>query len=364
MKNSKAHDVFYRNNCMIYEKMLNLMNFKMKNRNTVDYQSAFIQILKKSVPSNMHLAEEVCAALGISTDSAYRRLRGETDFTLNEAVKICLYFGIPLEALNSEMDDVVTFRINKILSNGDSFSNYLDALDRDLSWLSKFENSMLFYAAEDIPVFYHFFFPRLSRFKLIYWTKSILSVPQYQGLKAEEIDLPENWEGRVLNITRSYQGIATTEIWNEDTIKSTLQQIKFYWEAGFFRETDTLLGILEDFTNLIEMASKQAEAGRKYNPVKGTYTETPYSLYISDLMIGNNHVYMASGDRNSSYIGYGSFNYMRTANTAFNQQVSSWLDNLIAKSTLVSKVAEKQRNQFFKQAFRRVELFKEEIAAG
>ena len=48
MKNSKAHDVFYRNNCMIYEKMLNLMNFKMKNRNTVDYQSAFIQILKKS----------------------------------------------------------------------------------------------------------------------------------------------------------------------------------------------------------------------------------------------------------------------------------------------------------------------------
>jgi hypothetical protein len=336
----------------------------MKIRNSMDYQSAFIQILKKSVPSNVHLAEEVCSALGISTDSAYRRLRGETDFTLNEAVKICIYFGIPLEALNSEMDDVVSFKINNVLSNGDSFSNYLDALERDLAWLSKFENSMLYYAAEDIPVFYHFFFPRLSRFKLIYWTKSILSVPQYQGLKVEEIDLPKNWEEKVLGITRTYQKIATTEIWNEDTIKSTLQQIKFYWEAGFFRETDTLLGILEDLTDMIGMASRQAEAGRKYIPAKGTFTDTPYSLYISDLMIGNNHVYMACGERNSSYIGYGSFNYMRTANTAFNQQVSGWLDNLIAKSTLVSKVAEKQRNQFFKQAFRRVEQFKEEISAG
>lgn len=330
----------------------------------MDYQGSFIQVMKKSVPANMHLAEEVSRALGISADSAYRRLRGETDFTLNETVKLCMHFGIPLEALNSEMEDVVTFRINNILGNGNSFSTYLDSLDRDLTWLAKFDDSMLYYAAEDIPVFYHFFFPRLSRFKMIYWTKSILNVPQYQGMKVEDVELPTDWAEKVAVITPKYQRIPTTEIWNEDTIKSTLQQVKFYWEAGFFSQTDTLLDVLEDLLLLIEMASKQAEVGRKYNPHKGTFTDTPFSLYISDLMIGNNHVYMSCGERDSSYIGYGSFNYMRTANASFNRQVGGWLDNLIAKSTLVSRVAEKQRNQFFKQALKRVEQLREEISAG
>jgi hypothetical protein len=330
----------------------------------MDYQGAFIQIIKKSVPAHIHLAEEVSCALGISADSAYRRLRGETDFTLNETVKLCLHFSIPLEALNSEMEDVVTFKINNILGTSNRFSTYLDSLDRDLTWLTKFDDSMLYYAAEDTPVFYHFFFPRLSAFKIIYWTKSILNAPQFQGLKVEDMVLPEDWKDKILDITQKYQSIPTTEIWNEDTIKSTLQQIKFYWEAGFFQEINTVIGVLEDLSNLIDMASKQAELGRKFNPVKGTYTDTPFSLYISDLMIGNNHVYMATGERSTSYIGYASFNYMRTANASFNKQVSDWLENLIAKSTLVSKVAEKQRNQFFKLSLKRVEQLMEEISAG
>jgi hypothetical protein len=330
----------------------------------MDYQGAFVQIIKKSVPAHIHLAEEVSCALGISADSAYRRLRGETDFTLNETVKLCLHFSIPLEALNSEMEDVVTFKINNILGNSNRFSTYLDSLDRDLAWLTKFDDSMLYYAAEDTPVFYHFFFPRLSAFKIIYWTKSILNAPQFQGLKVEDMVLPEDWKDKILDITQKYQSIPTTEIWNEDTIKSTLQQIKFYWEAGFFQEIDTVKGVLEDLKNLIDMASKQAELGRKFNPVKGTYTDTPFSLYISDLMIGNNHVYMATGERSTSYIGYASFNYMRTANASFNRQVNDWLENLIAKSTLVSKVAEKQRNQFFKLSLKRIEQLMEEISAG
>lgn len=330
----------------------------------MDYQTSFVQIIKDTIPANIHLAEELSSALGISADSAYRRLRGETDFTLNETITLCKHFSIPLEALNTEMEDVVSFRINNILGNENSFYTYLSSLDRDLTWLNRFNDSMLYYAAEDLPVFYHFFFPRLARFKTIYWTKSILNVPAFQGLKAEEVILPDDWSERLVEIARKYQNIATTEIWNEDTIKSTLQQIRFYWEAGFFRDYETLVGILEDMQGVIEMASRQAEIGKKYNPVKGTFTDTSFSLYISDLMIGNNHVFMSSGERNSSYIGYGSFNYMRTTNAVFNRQIGGWLENLIAKSTLVSRVAEKQRNQFFKQALKRIVQLRDELAAG
>jgi len=39
---------------------------------------------------------------------------------------------------------------------------------------------------------------------------------------------------------------------------------------------------------------------------------------------------------------------MSTGNPAFNHQNELWVDNLISKSTQISRTAEKIRNQFFK----------------
>lgn len=335
---------------------------KRKKIMEVNYQSLFVEILKRTAPGNLNLAEEISGVLEISLDSTYRRLRGETELTLNETVLLCRHFDIPLEALNTELPDVVTFKINKLTGSSESFGGYLDGLAKDLSWMNRYDNRSLYYAAEDMPVFYHFFFPDLARFKMIYWTKSILNVPEYQGFKVEDMQVPEDWGPRVQAISDLFQRVPTVEIWNDDTIKSTLQQIRFYWEAGFFREKCTALKVLEELKSLIEMVQRQAEVGRKYNPAKGQYYETAFSLYISDLMIGNNCVFLTASDKQSSYIGYNSFNYMRTTNRFFNEQVEAWLQNLISKSTLVSKVAEKQRNQFFKSNLQRIEAFRQQVS--
>lgn len=328
-----------------------------------NYQSVFIEILKRLAPGNLNLAEEVSQLLGISADSTYRRLRGETELTLNETVMLCRHFDIPLEALNHELPDVVTFKINKLSDSVNSFSGYLDGLEKDLINILKSEGNNLHYAAEDLPLFYHFFFPELARFKMIYWTKSIMNVSSYQGYKVEDMQFPDDWVGRAKGISELFAKVPTIEIWNEDTIKSTLQQIKFYWEAGFFKEKETMQNVMGEFKALIDMVHKQAEVGHKYNPWKGQYSQTPYSLYISDLMIGNNCVFFSAGEKRSSYIGYNSFNYMRTANHYFNDQVQKWLQNLIGKSTLVSAVAEKHRNQFFKEQMRRTDLLLAQLSA-
>ena len=328
-----------------------------------NYQSVFIEILKRLAPGNLNLAEEVSQLLGISADSTYRRLRGETELTLNETVMLCRHFDIPLEALNQELPDVVTFKINKLSDSVNSFSGYLDGLEKDLINILKSEGNSLHYAAEDLPLFYHFFFPELARFKMIYWTKSIMNVSSYQGYKVEDMQFPDDWVGRAKGISELFAKVPTIEIWNEDTIKSTLQQIKFYWEAGFFKEKETMQNVMGEFKALIDMVHKQAEVGHKYNPWKGQYSQTPYSLYISDLMIGNNCVFFSAGEKRSSYIGYNSFNYMRTANHYFNDQVQKWLQNLIGKSTLVSAVAEKHRNQFFKEQMRRTDLLLAQLSA-
>jgi hypothetical protein len=72
-------------------------------------------------------------------------------------------------------------------------------------------------------------------------------------------------------------------------------------------------------------------------------------------MIGNNCVLVKTDKRKISFLGYNTFNFMSTGNPLFNEQNALWMENLIAKSTQISRSAEKIRNQFFRTLMRRLE---------
>jgi hypothetical protein len=327
-----------------------------------NHQAYFIEMLRKAVPPNLNLADEICTLLNISADSAYRRLRSETEFTLNETVTLCNHFDVPLEILGSQMSaDSVTFKTNKLNNDQNSFTVYLEGLYRDLSWLQKYEDAEIIYAAEDLPVFYSLFFPLLARFKMCYWTKSILNVPEMQRLKIEDVQLPVTWNESASKISELFLKLKSIEIWNEDTMKSTFQQIKFYWEAGFFREKKTAIEVIDEFKDVINMIERQSEAGKKLDFKKGQFTNADFVLYTSDLMIGNNTVIIKAGEKQACYLSYNSFNYMRTVNRHFNEESEAWIRNLIGKSTLVSMVSEKQRNQFFKATINKIDTLRKTI---
>ncbi len=311
-------------------------------------QAFFVETLRKAIPSNYNLADEVSEVLGISADSSYRRLRCETEFTLSETLTLCNHFDVPLESLSANFTEAVTFRTNKLSSEINSFTQYLDGLYRDLSWLHQFEESEIVYAAEDLPVFYSLLFPAIARFKMSYWSKSILNVPEMQRLKIEDVHLPESWHDTAAKISQLFLNVRSIEIWNSDTMKSTIEQFRFYWESGFFREKVTAIELLDEMDKLVDTIQLQAEEGKKINNRTGQISQAEYVLYASELMIGNNTVYIKGEHKEASYIGYNTFNYMRTGNRFFNEQVDSWQKNLISKSTLISKVGEKQRAQFFK----------------
>jgi hypothetical protein len=130
-------------------------------------------------------------------------------------------------------------------------------------------------------------------------------------------------------------------------MSSTLKQVKFYWEAGLFENQEDAMSILEDLRLLVKNLHRQCDLGLKIRP-GGSVSNTPFHCYVSDLMIGNNCVLVHTNDRKSTYLGYNTFNFMSTGSRAFNEQNEAWMQNLMAKSTLISRTAEKIRNRFFK----------------
>lgn len=318
------------------------------------FQEKLVSIIKEQVPQNVSLPMELSQLLGISPDSAYRRLRCETAFSLDETVVVCRHFEVPLESLNELVASIVSFRFNPLGKDRTEFLGYLKNFLGQISTIAHFEDREVFYAAEDIPLFHLYSLKRLTSFKFFYWQKTILSFELLQNQKfSEEVGDNEMIE-MAQKAAQFYAEVPSTEIWTEETISSTLKQIKFYWEAGMFENMDQALLLLEELRLLVRNLHRQCDLGLKIRP-GGAVTSTPFVCYHSDLMIGNNCVLVKTNGKNTSFLGYNTFNFMSTGNRNFNSQNQQWMENLISKSTQISSTAEKLRNQFFKGLNRKID---------
>ena len=88
-------------------------------------QNNFINRLKKVLPPTIGIAEEISDLLNISIDSAYRRIRGETDFTVEEIYIITRKHKISIDEIYGNSNDSVTFEYIKLTDSEVNFEKYL-----------------------------------------------------------------------------------------------------------------------------------------------------------------------------------------------------------------------------------------------
>ncbi|GAB4137176.1 MAG: hypothetical protein Fur0041_11830 [Bacteroidia bacterium] len=315
-------------------------------------QQEFIEMLKKAIPDNHSLVDELSAMLEVSTDSAYRRIRGETALTIDEVSRLCAHYKIPFNASgqHSGPGSSVTFNYHHLSDDFNNFHQYFENVVNDLKRIKSTNPKEIIFAAEDIPIFHHFIYPNLTSFKLFYWTKSILNV---QGMDTDKYNpdaIPQSLKDIVHEIYKLYQTIPSVEIWTEDTINSTLKQIEFYLESGFFTSKEEPIQILEEIRMMVAQLEKQASHSLKFSGnAPEANCDTSFTLYCSDLMIGNNCILVTIGGTRLVYLVHNTFNSMVTTSPSFVAETDRWMKNLIRKSMLLSGVSEKQRNRFFKK---------------
>jgi hypothetical protein len=314
-------------------------------------QLILMQRLKDALPANISLVDELADLLQISNDSSYRRMRGETALSIEEISAICKHFKLSFDAfINSNDDNAVSFKYNKMDSDNDAFKTYFKSIKQDLDKLMKFTDKEVIFAAEDIPIFHHFSQPELTAFKMFYWNKSILNAKDFEDKKYDNNLIDDELKSIAADIFDQYSKVPSIEIWSDDTANSTIKQIEFYWEAGIFKSKDDALLICDQVSKMLERIKRQAELNIKLDANdKPTSTENNYALYHSDVMIGNNCVLVTTSGIKSTYLSYHTFNTILTNNAGFCNETDLWLKNLIRKSNLISGVAEKQRYRYFKR---------------
>jgi hypothetical protein len=321
-------------------------------------QQLFIERIKQSLPAGHSLVDELADLLGQSTDSAYRRIRGETAFTLDEIIKICNTYRISFDAFCAQEGGSVSFNYALPANDQSGMIEYLHRILDDMKVIDHAAEKEIIYTAEDIPVFHLFKFPELAAFKIFSWMKSVMNVSSLEGKKYNQLLLDEEIFICGKQILDYYKHIPSIEIWSDRTISSIIKQIEYYNEAGLFEKSadgrhlcDVLSSALDDIQAQAEKTTKADVAGYEGN----------FVLYNSDIELGNNCILVSIPGLKRVYFSYHTFNNMITTNGKFCNETEAWLKGIVKKSTLISGVSEKQRNKYFMKAQEQIAQLKERL---
>lgn len=325
-----------------------------------EIQLSFFQKVKAAQPANISLVDELADLLNTSNDSAYRRLRAETLLSIDEIAAICTHFKVPFDANSNTLEETVTFSYNRLRNAENGFQNWLKIMSGDVKRIASIPGSNILYASDDVPPWHHFTNDELICFKIFYWQKSILNAPEFQNKDFDTALIPEEYIEQAKEMLNDYNKITSTEIWTEDTLNSTLKQVEYFWESGFFKNKETAIRMCDHISEEIDLLKLKAEKQSKL-VAKHESGETNFTLYQSEVMVGNNSILVTIGNHKIAYLSNNTFNMMSTLNTGFIEESDLWLKNLTHKSILISGVNEKQRNRFFKVLKDKIEALKSRI---
>lgn len=311
-------------------------------------QVSFFNHIKTLLPSHVSLVDEVADLLSISNDSAYRRIRGEKPIALEEMQKLATHFRISLDQFLHLNSDSFIFTGKLANATDHVYEKWMENLLQQVSLINSFQHKHMYFLAKDVPMMQQFFVPELICFKSFFWRKSIL---HYEELKGQKFSL-KNSEPRHVElgkkIIEEYNKIPSTDIWNIESINSTIRQIEFYREANVFETSDDINLLYLGVFKLIDHIEKQADHGVKFSIGEKPMTNSAaYNLFNNELILGDNTVLAEIGSRKISFLNHSVINFVGTQDERFNAHMFDAFQNLMRKSTQLSRVGEKERTRFF-----------------
>lgn len=324
-------------------------------------QQAFFNTIKSTIPPHISLVDSLAEILHISYDSVYRRIRGEKPLSMAEIKKLCDHFHISLDQVLQLESDNIVFHAPDI-NNNDSieFPDYLNGILTQFKTFNSFDKRSMRYLCKDLPIWHFYSLPVIAAFKTFCWIKTIQNHPSLQNKK---FSLAEFAYTDCYNIGQQilveYSKLPSIELWNFESLNSTIRQVEYYRDAELFVHESEFYAVLDSLHQLIDHFQRQAEVGLKFLPgaTELTFRE-PFQFYVNEVILGNNTIMVDLNEKQLCFINYNVLGYLMTKDHRFTKKSIQSFNNLLSRSTIISGTGEKFRNKFFHHLRNKVDELK------
>jgi hypothetical protein len=330
----------------------------------INLQAEVFSSIKKKVDPDLSLADEIAHVLGVSSDSAYRRIRGEKQLSCGEMYQLANHYHLSLDSIFKLKTDTIQFTGNYINPAQFRFEEYLHNMVMQTKYMLTFKEHCIYYLCKDIPIFYQFFSRELAAFKYYFWHKTLLHSPEFVNRQVKLEEFPDEvWQlGRkTLDL---YKQLNVYEIWNIESLNGFLRQIEFYHDTGIIESPTDLLSIYESLEQLFIHVQEQAQLGYTFdNTDPGKKRISSFHMYFNEVVIGDNSLLVILDGNKMAFVNHTLANYMITTDVDFCENLYQYHQNLMKKCTQISSVSDRERSKFFNFLRKRIAGRKEKLAA-
>lgn len=322
-------------------------------------QEQFIRLLKTKSPDSTSFADEIASVLDIGYDAAYRRINLKTSITLEEGVKLARHYKISLNKL-FEIGNANTLIAELPPQPKDEIGleMYFKASLNNVLPLTKLKNSEMIYSAKDIPFFHTLNDSYLTRYKMYVWLKDLNIDMAKSKITFDEWmkTIPDSLLQSAYNLSAVYKYIDITELWNDNTVTGTLQQVLYYFEAGLVSK-DMALQICDDIDKVI----KHTEEQTIQQSLIGAQNKNSYHLYKCDLHTLTNTVMVITPFQKVFFTPFTVLSYFKIEHQETCEMMYEFLQKQMSISKLLATSGERDRTLFFKTIHQKTNTVKERI---
>ena len=222
-------------------------------------QEQFIKFLKAKSEDNTSFAEEIASVLDIGYDAAYRRINNKTSLTLEEGVILAKHYKISLNKLFEvgSQNTIITELSPRPVDEQGLEMWYKQSLNNVMP-LSKLKRAEIIWSGKDVSLFRTLTDSHLTRYKMYVWLKDLNVEMAKSKISFDDWmkTIPNSLLQSALDLGEIYKHINITELWNDNTVNGTLQQVLYYFEAGLVSKDMALL-ICDDIHEVVNQIEKQ-----------------------------------------------------------------------------------------------------------
>lgn len=314
----------------------------------MDIQNQLFEQLKAKLPPDASLGKILMDELQLSRDSAYRRARGETALKPEEIQLLCRKFDLSIDKIIGVTGKSVTFQYNPIQRSEFSFEQYLSGIMDGYKRMAAQRSQELFMSNLDLIVFQLLNSPALIRFKLLYFAKCYLKIPDLENVKYFK-----GWTGNISDeqlrgMQQMYIRIKSTEVIGFDAGKGVIREIVSFYEMGYFESADDALFLIDEVSGVINHIKEQAEIGRKFIKGQPVITEDGnFSLYMHQTYIQDNTFISETNAYRMLYITHNMMNYLYTIDQDYVNKSFAIFKSMLKSCIKISEDNPRQRNAYF-----------------
>lgn len=325
-------------------------------------QQLFFDSIRQRLPGHISVVHEIADILELSYDSAYRRLRGDKDLSIEEMKVLSTRFGISIDSLFGNNNADILFQPFKMRSEETGFEDWLRVRISEIAKVKEARTKEVIMVARDLPIFYYFDFPELAAFKVYFWKKMLLHYPEYHDKLFNISDIPVDLINLGKHVLSSYNTAKVIEIWCQETFTRLMQQIEFCRVSGFYPNKQVATTLFEKYEALIRHMQDQTEQGCKFH-LGQTVTEDGdenMKIFYNEVLLIDNTVFIQRDGIKKILMTHNSLDLLTTTNPFFCNQVEKSLRVIMKTGNHISGTSGLECNRFFTPLYEKLEEFKKE----